>query len=132
MTSYLVWPALTLIAWGLMYLLFIRPMLAQIHRTMGLDGSAPRLTVAQRTLRYFEGSKTVITSFIVSMFAIVKACLDALSANTSVLDELKNNVPWSTLLTPDIALKIVGAIMFAVTFLHLYGVLRAAKTPPQA
>jgi hypothetical protein len=132
--SALFWPAFVISSWIVLYLAFIRPMLAKIHSTMGTAPTlaSPHVSWGNKALTYIQGSKTVLLSFFVSLFTAGKSAVDALSQNTSILDEAKNNLPWSTFLTPDMALKAVGVIMFLITGLHLWGVLAAARSTPKA
>lgn len=133
MISDLAWPIATVVSWIIVYLAFIRPMLAKIHATMGTSATLASSSTPwwQKAWTYVEASRTVIFSCLVSLFTMGKSAVDALSQNTSIVDEARN-APWSTFLTPDIALKVVGVCMFLVTFLHLWGVLKAAKASPQA
>lgn len=77
-----------------------------------------------------EGMKTVLASLALSAFAIGKSILDMLSDDTSFLDDLKTNFPWTTYLSPDIALRIIAFFPILIVFLHLYGKLKAALTTP--
>jgi len=133
MMSSLAWPIATVASWLILYLAFIRPMLAKIRTTIGTTATiaSPSTPWWKNAIAYVEGSKTVIVSCLVSLFTAAKSGVDALSQNTGILDEAKA-APWATFLTPDMALKAVGVIMFLVTALHLYGVLKAAKATPQA
>lgn len=124
MLHYFVWPVVIIVAWLLAWHFWFAPLLAKIKKTMGVTDA----TLTQR----FEGSKTIIVSFLLSMFATLKALLDGLAGDTSVLDDMKTNVPWATYMSSDTALKIVSAIPIVIVFLHLYGKLKAALTPPQA
>ena len=121
LVSHLGWPVAILLAWILAWITLYHPLLARIRATMGLTAGASLL----------EGSKTVLASFAVSVFAIGKTCLDVLSENTDLLDGIKDQFPWTTWVSADTALKIVSISMLGITFLHLYGKLRAAATPPQ-
>lgn len=132
MMSDLAWPLATVGSWFIMYFVFIKPMLDKIHTTMGTSKTiaSPLVPWWKKALIWVEGSKTVIVSVLVSVFSMARAGIDALSQNTGIVGEVKD-APWATFLTPDMALKVVGVCMFLVTGLHLWGVLRAAKTPPQ-
>jgi hypothetical protein len=120
--TYLIWPALVLAAWGIAWHFWFAPLLTKIKLTMGVTDA----TLGQR----FEGSKTILASFFLSMFAIIKSLLDILSSDTTILDEVKTNFPWTTYVSPDTALKIVAFFPILIVFLHLYGKLKAALTTP--
>lgn len=107
-------------------------MLARIHATMGTPGKLedPSLSRGQRLMIMLEGSKTLISSFLISFFASAKSFIDAMAQNSDILDNLKD-LPWANYFTPDMALKIVGFLMLVIPFFHLYGKLKAALTPPQ-
>lgn len=120
--SVFIWPALFVAAWGIAWVIWFRPLLLKIQKTMG-DKDA-------NLLQRLEGAKTMLASFAMAIFAIVKSLLDALSNDTTVLDEVKTAFPWTTYVSADMALKIVAFFPLVIVFLHLYGKLKAALTSP--
>jgi hypothetical protein len=139
--TWLGWPLFVLVSWVIFYFVFIRPMLAKIHTTMGVPTTATTKAAIidalvsgapvppvepwwQRALQKVEGAKTVIVAFLTSLLGV-------LSSDTSILNTLQTEIPWASLLTPTIAIRITSGLMFLVAFLHLYGKLKAAQTSPQ-
>jgi hypothetical protein len=120
--SILIWPVLFVVIWGVAWHFWFRPLLTKIQKTMG-DKDA-------NLLQRLEGAKTMLASFAMAIFAIVKSLLDALSSDTTVLDEVKTAFPWTTYVSADMALKIVAFFPLVIVFLHLYGKLKAALTTP--
>ena len=120
--SAFIWPALFVVVWGIAWHFSFRPLLRKIQKTMG-DREA---SLMQR----LEGAKTMLASFAMAIFAIVKSLLDTLSSDTDVLDEVKSVFPWTTYISADMALKVIAFFPILIVFLHLYGKLKAALTPP--
>ena len=118
----LFWPVALVVAWWVAWHFWLGPLLDKIRKTMGVSDQ----TLAQE----LEGMKTVLASLTLSAFAIGKSFLDALSNDTTILDDLKTNFPWTTYVSSDMALKIIAFFPILIVFLHLYGKLRAALTTP--
>jgi hypothetical protein len=140
---YLLLPAALALGWVLVYLIWIRPLRAKIAATVpsivepapnvklsvlgGVDVLPP--TAWQKFVAAIEGWKTIGLSFILSVFATATAVFNAVVQNTSLLDDFQS-MPWASVFKPDVALKIVSALLVIVPIFHLVGKVKAAMATP--
>lgn len=146
MMHYLLWPAALAVGWVLVYVVWIRPLRAKIAAVVPsivepeltpvvevVDGRAVASiappTAWQKLVAAIEGWKTIGLSFALSVFATATAVFNAVMQNTTMLDDFQS-MPWASVFKPDVALKIVSALLVIVPIFHLVGKVKAAMATP--
>ena len=132
--EYFIWPVFVIVVWVVAYIFWFRPVVKKIQVITGVDAqlNSPKNTAGEKLILWLDGMKTVIASFFTALFSLACATMNVLSNNTDMLDSLKTDIPWASVITPVNGLRIVALFTLVITALHLYGKLTAAKAIPLA
>jgi hypothetical protein len=142
---FLAWPAALALGWAMVYLIWIKPLRAKLVAIVPLivepeltpvvevvDGRAVASiappTAWQKFVAAVEGWKTIGLSAVLSVFASASAVFDAVQG-TGMVEDFQN-LPWASFLKPDVALKIISAMLVIVPIFHLVGKVKAAMATP--
>ena len=123
------WPILVIVLWVVTYIFLFRPIIKKIQVVTGVDTElkASETSTKRKLILWLDGMKTVIASCATAVFSVGCATINVLSSNTDMLDTLKTDIPWATVITPVTGLRVVAVFTLVITALHLYGKLTAAK-----
>ncbi len=125
------WPLVFILATAVVYIVYLRPKLAETARVLGKPGKLadPALSVWQKFLVRIDGWKTPI---LLCLAACVKAAEQVLgSLDASTIAEIKT-LPWADVFDAATANKIAAGATILAWVAHVYGLNQAAKTQPQA
>ncbi len=125
------WPLVFFLATAVVYVVYLRPKLAETALALGKSGKLadPTLSIWQKFLVKIDGWKTPI---MLGFAAAVKALEQVLgSLDASTITEIKT-LPFADIFDAATANKIAAAATILAWVAHVYGLNQAAKTTPQA
>jgi hypothetical protein len=142
MMHFLLWPAALIIGWVLVYFFWIKPLRAKLIAVVPsivepaptfVAGSADGVVLMvpgpwQKFVAKVEGWKTIGLAAALSIFASASSVFDVLQSTGAIEDF--QGLPWASFLKPDVALKIVSALLVIVPIFHLVGKVKAAMATP--